>query len=345
MNDTSRGEIDYKELRRHLIHALRGELSQNMLSRRLGYDFNQVWRWETGTREISWSQFAQLCRVCKAPLRSALLRGIGFHGSGFANGTLVTRHLTAAATVGEVAALTHVSRHRLNRWLKGQSEPDLEDILLLIHRLRYSLPQFLSHLVPSESSHILAEFFKKHQSILDARCRHLEAEAILRALTLQSYQEAATHDEALIARRVNTSTENVRRIIGELAREGSLKMVEGKYVCTVQASVPALRPYTLVAREHIHWSERGIDKLRRHETLPPRVRYAQTLLALNDEARAEIEQCLEQFLAQVQQIANRSPGSGDRVFALGFQFFDLSDDEPETAPLQAPESSDGDSGA
>ena len=40
--------IDFEQLEREWIHRIRGRISQRALSKRLGYESNVVYRWETG---------------------------------------------------------------------------------------------------------------------------------------------------------------------------------------------------------------------------------------------------------------------------------------------------------
>src|SRR5687768_2622287 len=54
---------NFENVSRELIRAIRGRTSCAIASRRLGYSFNQVARWENGSKTILWEDFVRLAET------------------------------------------------------------------------------------------------------------------------------------------------------------------------------------------------------------------------------------------------------------------------------------------
>lgn len=94
--------IRYAEVARELVRAVRGKLSQAQLNRKLGYETNQLYRWEAGKRSISWVNFEKLTRACKVDLRKVLKREFGYSGSADDSASLL-RHFVGQSSVSGFA--------------------------------------------------------------------------------------------------------------------------------------------------------------------------------------------------------------------------------------------------
>src|SRR4051812_5121738 len=120
-------DMDFDLIARETVVAARGKLSQRALSRKLGYRTNQVYRWESGQRQVSWPQFAELCRATGLDLRGALRKLGCYQKDPTDTGTLV-RFLLGEAKLAAVAKVSGVSRFSLMRWRNGTATPSLRGI-------------------------------------------------------------------------------------------------------------------------------------------------------------------------------------------------------------------------
>ena len=64
--------MNFNLLREQLLKAVRGPISQADISQKLGFSFNQVYRWEKGITKITWCQFAKLAKACNIDIDHAL---------------------------------------------------------------------------------------------------------------------------------------------------------------------------------------------------------------------------------------------------------------------------------
>jgi hypothetical protein len=112
-----------------LVREVRGARSQGYVNRRLGFRFNQVTKWERGTKRVLWRDFVALCTVCQTDLAGALASAVAFTGPSHDAPALV-RHLLAGQ--GRQFARRTFSRSTIGRWLQGALSPSLSQVLQLM---------------------------------------------------------------------------------------------------------------------------------------------------------------------------------------------------------------------
>ncbi len=58
-------KINFDKMTVETLKVLRGSQSQQTLSHKLGYTYNQFYRWESLRRHISWLEFIEVAKVRK----------------------------------------------------------------------------------------------------------------------------------------------------------------------------------------------------------------------------------------------------------------------------------------
>lgn len=134
-----------------LLRAFRGSRSQVAFCRRLGYRSNVATDWEAGRRFPAASEALRAAEVGGIDVAAALLR---FHpGAAEAMAQGVGAWLEALKGRGsqrEVAVRCGASRHQVGRWLRGDAEPRLPDLLRLVDALTGRMPDLVASLVDVE---------------------------------------------------------------------------------------------------------------------------------------------------------------------------------------------------
>jgi hypothetical protein len=69
---------DYKKLAAKLIKEARGKFSQEQVNMKLNIEFNQVAKWESQRKRISWTDFLFVCNLSKIDVLKAVNIAIGF---------------------------------------------------------------------------------------------------------------------------------------------------------------------------------------------------------------------------------------------------------------------------
>jgi transcriptional regulator with XRE-family HTH domain len=72
--------MNYSVLKIEILKALRGSQSQSELSRRLGYSYNQVGKWEANAKRMKWTDFHNFCEVCGVSMTSVTRKVFLFTG-------------------------------------------------------------------------------------------------------------------------------------------------------------------------------------------------------------------------------------------------------------------------
>src|SRR5687767_239982 len=129
--------LDFEQISREFLVAIRGERSQLAWSRRLGYRSNVAYAWESGRR---WPTAAETLRACARAgidVRAALEKFYGQAPPWLDEQDLTTpqsaaqllEDLRGSTPILGLAARTGLSRYSISRWLSAQTQPRLPDFL------------------------------------------------------------------------------------------------------------------------------------------------------------------------------------------------------------------------
>jgi transcriptional regulator with XRE-family HTH domain len=220
--------LNHLLIARQLLRTLRGRRSQLQFSRRLGYRSNVVYAWEAGRKAPTASTFfALLSRVGLDPLAA-----VGdFYTSIPAEWTAELLHTTAGVgqflrlireetSISALAELTGTSRHALGRWLRGDAEPRLPDLLVFIDAATGRLPDFVATLVDPSGLPTLRTAWARLQ-----RARHILidepwVQTVLMATELADYMALPSHSDPWIANRLGVDHVTAAQGIQRLADAG-----------------------------------------------------------------------------------------------------------------------------
>lgn len=217
--------MSYESLARELIRALRGRRSQVALSRRLRNKSNVLYTWEAGRRFPTAALFFELAQKVGVDVRAGIATFLGglpesLAGRSFSEPSTVARlltHLGEGTTVVALAEKVGKNRVSVGRWLKGEAEPRLPDLLRLIEASSLRLLDFVA-------------LFAKPRELASTRVawERLEAQrrvayqlpwshAVLRVLELEAYRRMKCHEEGFIAARLRISLEEEQACLRALS--------------------------------------------------------------------------------------------------------------------------------
>jgi transcriptional regulator with XRE-family HTH domain len=222
--------MDYELASRELVRALRGPRSQAAMRRRLKRTSNVLHAWETGTRYPAATDFLQLLQLAGhspvlvlsrfAPCRGATPRALV---SSWLNG------LSRDRSHAELSRLLGVNRNTVARWLLGQTEPRLPQLLAFVQVTTQRVLDFVGELVEAERLPSVSAALADLQQQRSLAYSRPWAHAVLRALELEQYRELAAHRPGVLASCAGIGVEEEAECLEALLRAKQVRRRRGRY--------------------------------------------------------------------------------------------------------------------
>lgn len=209
----------YFDLGIEVIRQLRGELSQRELSRRLGYSFNQVGKWDSGATQIKFADFLQIAAAMGIPVEEKM-RGFFYTFQSDFNEENCLRAMSGVLGLSMQEESPAVSR--LQEWLKGSLKPDLWEVLELLDLRPSLLVGWLSEFVDCGKIEPIRPIYETFLSVIESLRRYPVSGLIVAAIQLQAYQDLERHDDFLLARHSACSVQELREALQYLLSAGAI---------------------------------------------------------------------------------------------------------------------------
>ena len=261
-------ELDPEALSSELIRALRGTRSQTAFARRLGYRSNAVYTWESGRRWPTASAFLRAAsRVgvdVGGGLRAFLRTDPAWLGaldptSPEAVAALLS-DLRGDTPIGQVAARAGRTRFAVSRWLKGQSEPRLPDLLRMVEATSLRLLEFVAIFADPASLASTRSGWERMSVAKSLAVSSPWAQAVQLALELVPYRALPAHDPAWIAARLGLDEDTVRTALVLLERAGQVAF-DGTHYAPVEVRAVDVRSPQAGRALKRFWAEVGLERL------------------------------------------------------------------------------------
>lgn len=260
--------MDYEKLSSELLRELRGKRSQAALQRRLGYSANAPYLWEAGRRfpparvlmELGGLEQRSLGKVLEfaglpagpaRPRRAWSARDTGVWLSKLLGKTAAT----------QVARSVNSDRTTVSRWLRGDTEPRVPELLAIVDRVTQRLVEFVSLFANVEKLPTLRGLARDLAAQLRVAYDVPWTHAVLRALELDEYRRAPAHTPGVVARTIGVSQQEEARLLAELRDARLIRRRQGKWV--------PVRVLTVDTRSRpegdrllkLHWARVGVERL------------------------------------------------------------------------------------
>jgi transcriptional regulator with XRE-family HTH domain len=318
--------MDFEAIAADLIRAFRGRRSQTAFSRRLGYRSNVVYRWEAGRAWPTASAALKAARRVGVDLKAGLRT---FHRSEPrwlertdpatpAGVALMLADLRGSTPIGELAKRAGRSRFAVSRWLKGEAEPRLPELLLMVEACSLRLLDWLTMFVdPSKLPSVAGEWAElgaARESAYSMPWSH----AIMRVLELEDYQALPKHEAGFIARRLGIPKEEEQRCLELLARTRQIRK-QGKHWVVDRSRVVDTRAAPERSREVKDWWARvALDRIRAGEGLV----FSYNLFSVSTADLGRIQEAYRSFYQQMRTIIAESEPN-QKVVLFGAQMVEL----------------------
>jgi hypothetical protein len=310
-------KMNYKSLSAELVVAIRGHRSQGQVNQKLGFSYNRAHRWETGKVPIKWREFVSLCHVCRAPLVKALRESFSYFESVEKSEALV-RHFVGTNQLTTVSQAIGVSRFTLSRWLTGQTEPNLWQILALIYFASVDFLRFLEIITASADLPTLREQFRLDRIQLDMFHKYPWLSVLLSAIDLEEYR--LNPSEEWLAQKAKLPLESVKNAISDLSSAGLLLRKDGVWETALKRT--ALRG-SLEGRKRI--SEYVLSQTlaaSRTGFGNPMMRFSWKIFSINHDRYELILQKYTEFFNELGTIIDAGQKGADKIYLFSVGLID-----------------------
>ncbi len=218
----------YEKLKIDLLKTIRGDKTQQQVNKKLGFDFNQVSRWETQQKRILWPEFVRYCELSNINITQSLKRVFTYHDKPEDYKTLV-RHLSADKKMSVMSNKTKISRYIIRRWMNNTYPPTLEEMFQVMEVYQSTLINFIDDLVGVE--HVKA-FSRKQKAYVAEKnfiYKYPYFAAVALCLELKQYKRLKAHQKGFIAKRIGISQEEEEEVFKNAVKLGLLEFRKKKY--------------------------------------------------------------------------------------------------------------------
>lgn len=240
---------------RQLLRALRGSRSQVAFSRRLGYRGNPVARWEGGSRFPSASELVRACTVVRVDAGAASRT---FHppAADAFDAERLGPWLTALAgdaSRADLAARSGLSRQQVGRALRGDADPRVPELLLLIEAATGRVADWVAALVDIGSVPALAARVSLARSVRRLAFEEPWSPALLALLDARP----AADPETLASEALGLAPAEARALVAAVERAGGLDAAIRHAPLTVDVASTAEEHRRL----RVHWARVGAERV------------------------------------------------------------------------------------
>lgn len=314
--------MDYKILRRELLQIIRGDRSQTFINRRLGFKFNQVYRWESGYTAISWTDFLKVTSICHVDIESTLKKILLYQDKPERYDLLI-KHVIGESSVTRIAAILGKSRFTIARWLKAESEPTLQDMLSLFHLQALVLGEFLEFIAPIDRFSKLDSQVKR--PLLQRQLFYSEPRvgAVIRCFELKNYLELPKHQEGFIAQKLGIDINDEREMIRKMRNAGVIKKLKGKYRVQIRR-IDTMGDFIRNTNLKKYWAQVGCNYLEKLKAPPKDSLFGYHVFSASPQTCRKIQKAMMDFHAQVKALIGSDNQAAEELLVMNFQVFNPS---------------------
>jgi hypothetical protein len=310
-------------IRRDLLVAMRGKISQSQMSQKLGYQFNQMYRWESGTTKMSWLDFLKFAKNRKVDMSMVLKKSFQYNDKP-ERYDLFVRHLVGDSKITKIAKINGTTPFRVRRWLNHVFPPDLDDVLSLINHHAHVLLVFLGFLTDVSKITVIREELLKREAEIDLMRKYPVSGAVLRALELDEYQKFSKHQEGWISKKLGISLQDEVTIIERLKSGRLIAKKDHKYHVLSSSFNPQGDIEAGIALR-LYWLARTKEFVSHLTSTPSRsTPVGQLVFSCSNEAKEKIVDKYSQFFNEIHTILASDHLPPEQINVLGVQLLDVS---------------------
>jgi transcriptional regulator with XRE-family HTH domain len=307
------------------MRGLRAHLTQGQLAHKLKCKPSQIYRWETGKANLDWKDFIRLCEVRGLPLFCALQKAFYYTKKDCSAPSLVSYLMMIETRAPVSAILKKPSRVTLSRWLNGEREPSLSQILNLAEFQGFTLNYFLKELLgESFQERSLNEQTQIEKKLCLLYFKYPWIALLMRLLETHEYNELQKGHREFLLLHLGVSEEPLNLICQELEDLGVLVREGHKLRCVKKFFIPKGSPQEEIDMRKF-WMKRALVELENLTELPPNQVWGYKVYSINENDLIEVREAYLDFYFKIDRIlqSKKYTTGKNKICLLNVQLFEL----------------------
>jgi transcriptional regulator with XRE-family HTH domain len=298
-----------RELISELLKLMRGENTQQELNQQFGFNFNQIYRWESNVTKISWQEFVKLCQYCKKDLNRALTH--------ISKNVLAANPLDLAKffeglmgnmTLIEFSEKINVPRKSLSKWIKGESEPPLEDMFAIFHHSIGGLFPFCQELVDAGNLNSIKIEYQKYKIREHITLKYPVVSLILNYMHSSDYKGIKQVEKEHF-RIIFSLGEEESEIFDALEASGVIHRVEGKFEMRSYDIFRVTGKDEDVEKRYMYFFMLLANSLKKYGIRDEKNLFTHMVYSTNKETKDKIHAVIRKAQSDISQLLNQPEAS------------------------------------
>jgi len=323
--------MDFERIASDWLRVLRGRRSQRGFSKRLGYRSNIAYRWEAGA---CFPSARELFAIAARFGLDVEPRARGFLGAsrkepGSTELTRVEgiaaflRDLRQDTPIVELARRSGFSRFSIGRWLKGEAEPRVPELLALVQAATFRAVDFVACFVDPRELPSAAEEWRALEAARTVAYDEPWSSAVLHALELRKYRALRRHRTELIAEHIGITKSEVERCLAALSSAKLVRLDRGRYVVDETRTVDTRADRKKSRALRAHWVEVALERLKADAAGT----FGFNVMAISARDFGKLRELHRAYFRDMQALVAESEGS-DHVVLFNTQLLSLDGESP-----------------
>ncbi len=326
-----------RSLELEILKKLRGKQSQEAMSRKLGTVFNVYGKWETGLKRVLWNDLVKVLGARKIEISQALEDIYKITGcTRRTEASVIVSHFKRSYfsdDVTKLATYLEITPSRATRWSQGKSQVPAQKILKL---LLYRSQLFILLLERIQLVDVRPEFateLLRIKTLMADQDRTPYNIAVLYFLVTEDYLQSPTHDNSLIAQKLQLQLEQVERALRNLEQHGAIAYNGEKYDVKTRSFEYPASDYRQTIPMFNYWIYRSLcylhDKVltNRQTEIPNASSFR--VFSVSKKTAAQISEKIRETHHEILRLIKDSDEEGDHVVrAVVLNHFGLEESPP-----------------
>lgn len=317
-----------------LMRQLRGGDAQRQFSRGLGFSSNVAYVWETGRRFPEASVFFKAAHKREPQFAARFLSRLRLASPVLGRASLRTargvqrlvEYLCQDANRSELARRVRVDRTTLSRWINGQTEPRLPDLLRLVEATTQQLLTVVAMLADPALLPSIRDAYRDHQMQRRLAYEIPWSHAVLRALELEAYAALPRHVDGFLASTIGITLADEGMYLEQLAQAGQIRWSGTHWVNQRVMTVDTKQEPDRNRALKVHWGQVTVDRLRSNQA-PTDALFSFNLFSISASAYEQLRELHLAYFDRVRALIEASPGT-DKVVLMNMHLVPLALNAP-----------------